>query len=93
MAVIIPKMDMPESCYYCPLTSGGWHKDEGAWCNVLGKQLPAGSNAARCPVKSVDGLIAKIELERDRKLGGETFEIAQYKSFDKAVEIIKEYCK
>lgn len=43
------------------------------------------------PTQAVKDAIAEIEFERDRKLGGEAFEAVQYKSFDKALGIIRKH--
>ena len=88
MGVIITGMEIPESCYYCPLASGGWKKDEGAWCDARGERLSAGSNARDCPLKSVDGLIEQIE-----EMGGHVHDSNYWNGVYDAIEIIKNYCK
>lgn len=62
--VLIKGMEIPDSCYYCPLTSGGWHKDHGAWCDAKGVELPAGENARDCPLISLNDVIALMEARK-----------------------------
>lgn len=42
-------------------------------------------------MKAIEDIMAEIEFERDRKIGGKFFEAVQYKSFNKCLEIIDKH--
>lgn len=92
MAVIIPKMDIPESCADCELITGiitnGYGSFGrcslifGSWINIL-----AYERRDDCPLKSADGLVEKIE---DAIYAANSDEESIK---EMAITIIKEYCK
>ena len=51
-------------------------------------QLAYAPTVSAIPISVIEEIKADIAFERDRKLGGEAFEAVQYKSFNKAIEII-----
>lgn len=56
MGIYIKKMEMPESCYYCPFADGVWQKDKR--CLINGKEMPRDGrdvqqNHINCPLVSV----------------------------------------
>lgn len=53
MGIYIKKMEMPESCYYCPFADGVWQKDKR--CLINGKEMPRDGrdvqqNHINCPL-------------------------------------------
>ena len=86
MSVIL-NIDMPESCNKCPL-------NDGVHCYITGKDWNWGMSKRRsdCPLKSVDGLIEKIENRRyTNKFHFE--QNANSTGLASAIEIIQEYCE
>lgn len=56
MGIYIKKMEMPESCYYCPFADGVWQKDKR--CLINGKEMPRDGrdvqqNHINCPLVPV----------------------------------------
>lgn len=90
MAVIVTGMDMPESCKRCPI-----RYDCYRWIRYLQTQTTTACNPQMegCPLKSVDGLIKKIEQQQKvisllKGLSG----AEEMKGMNDCIKIIKEYC-
>ena len=81
MGIYIKKMEMPESCYYCPFADGVWQKDKR--CLINGKEMPRDGrdvqqNHINCPLVPVphhgrlidaDALKAKQQEDADLFIG------------------------
>jgi len=90
MGVIISEMKMPKNCVCC--------NDIGIR-EILGCKLifSGCANCGRhpyCPLKSVDGLIEKINklAYSETEYGIEEFDASKIVRLDDLIEIIKEYC-
>lgn len=87
MAVIVKGMDMPKSCKKCPAFAT-------TACELWSKQKTYSDQMSKkhdsCPLKSVEGLIEKIETDMSHYMyddyGNTTAE------HDVLAGIIKEYC-
>lgn len=95
MAVIVKGMDMPESCSDCPIChckgkDEPWNYYCSATMNDINIQEWDLTRNDNCPLRSVDGLIEKIETDMSHYMyddyGNTTTE------HDVLVGIIKEYC-
>ena len=106
MSVIITGMKKLKDCYNCKFHTNYRTNDYGSFCecmfddeynriNLLEHKIPN-----FCPLKSIDGLIEKLEKKKiyrgwlcyanmDDVDADKTHDVA----LDKAIEIIKEYCK
>ena len=80
MSVIVTGIDIPKSCGECNASGTGACRK---WFDV--KEIGL-KRSERCPLKSVDGLIEKLNECVDDKSTGEQVGI------DLAIDIIKEYC-
>ena len=94
MATIVTGMEMPESCSECPIChckgkDDPWNYYCSATMNDINVQEWDLTRYNNCPLKSVEGLIEKIEQAKSNPLNQSPY-------FDngliKAMEIIKEYC-
>ena len=95
MSVIITGMDMPENCANCPLTyldtgdDAYWGLNEYRCVKDNGLiDIHDKERLDDCPLKSVDGLIDKIEIE----ICSRNYYTRETDTRDKIIEIIKEYC-
>ena len=94
MAVIIEGMQMPGSCRECE-----WRKKCPHWNRrSLWKEEYMRKRADDCHLKSVDGLIEKMQscfITHGQVIEGEFFsdDAENYNlGLEKAIEIIREYC-
>lgn len=97
MSVIITGMDMPDNCLECPcLHNGEYGSFEKSWCNLDSKLRISDRNCPNgCKMKSVDGMIEKIEKINPTDYGC----ISSYETHNAVrnvkrdiMDIIKEYC-
>lgn len=97
MSVIVTGMDMPSKCHYCGLKLRGT-------CPRLIKSVSVLQRARLedCPLKSIDGLIERIEQTKlyKGKSGNpyiDAYGVGLDRYFDlgldRAIKIIKEYCE
>ena len=80
MSMIVTGMEMPKFCGECNASGTGVCRK---WVSV--KELGS-KRSELCPLKSVDGLIEKLNECADNKSTGEQVGI------DLAIDVIKEYC-
>ena len=87
MAVIITGMDMPESCEKCQMS----YDMQLSGCPILHKWSTTHEENRMddCPLKSVDELIDKIEIE----ICSRNYYTRETDTRDKIIDIIKEYCE
>ena len=92
MAVILTGNDMPRNCWECEI--------EGcvSSCPCMEGYAESSDYKNRrhdsCPLKSVDGLIEKIEGKREPSVGGFNYMSGQYNvGLRDAIDAIKEYCE
>ena len=86
--LIIKGMDMPKSCYDCPLCD---EECFGAYKCIKAESW--GSETSRaddCPHRTVDGLVDKI-IERQREYDGKNCTEVII-GLAEAIQIIKDYC-
>ena len=93
MSVIITGIDMPKSCEECPIAyfTEGCYRDE---CQATKSEIMyAKQILSDCPLKTVEGLIAKIESNIQETtpncMKNRDFNAGLYI----AIEIIKKYCE
>ena len=78
MSVLI-KMEMPESCYYCPFADGVWQKNKR--CLINGEEMPRDGrdvqqNHINCP-------LVEVPTPHGRLIDADTFENFIRKDWDK----------
>lgn len=71
MGIYIKKMEMPESCYYCPFADGVWQKDKR--CLINGKEMPRDGrdvqqNHINCPLIEIPPHGRLIDVESLTKM-------------------------
>lgn len=90
MSVIVTGIEMPKSCVRCDLC------DSGGYCRALQRQTDKNVNERykRCPLKSVDGLVERINklAYSETEYGIEEFDASKIVRLDDLIEVIKEYC-
>ena len=97
MSVIVIKKQFPEKCEKCAFLDSTPHPTKNKmlyWCGIKKDQLlDISENYSLCPLKSVEGLIAKV-----RKL--DTCQIkcvpdysSEFVELEDVIEAIKEYCE
>ncbi len=82
MSVIVTGIDIPKSCGECNASGTGVCRK---WFDV--KEIGL-KRSEHCPLKSIDGLIEKI----DKKSNSGQWSEATVYGMKKAIAIIKEYC-
>lgn len=97
MSVIVAGMDMLKHCYDCPICY------DYMGCSITGNGLDWENcdkvRLENCPLKSIDGLIEKIQNVSDIEplIQGGAYYGNRYKKADQLkneiIEIIKEYCE
>lgn len=91
MAVIVTGMMMPKLCKGCKLHNT-------CWCNVTKETDFSHEEIAEigvhncCPLKSVEGLIEKIEQQKVISLFKGLSGAEEMKGMNDCIKIIKEYC-
>lgn len=90
-AVIVTGMNMPTACKDCEYPNCDYYKAE--WCrhgeNSI-NYMTARSDG--CPLRSIDGLIERIENKKyDKPFGTE--EARHNDTIDMCIDFIKEYCE
>lgn len=96
MSVIITGMDMQDNCRFCPARET--YEDRSYCNNMLSKHIDIDLDNTKpkwCPLKSAEGLIAQIQKEIDKDIGGNDPDgVEMYKTgLREAVEWIKDYCE
>ena len=88
MSVIVVGMEMPKSCGECNASGTGVCRK---WFDV--KEIGL-KRSEHCPLKSVEGLIEKINKlsYSEAEYGVEEFDASWVIRFDDLIEVIKEYC-
>lgn len=96
MSMIVTGMDIPENCDYCNMNA----IQRGAvsvchYCILAKKEIKSEEEKLfDCPLKSVDGLIKRINERAysETEYGIEEFDASKIVRLDDLIEIIKEYC-
>ena len=89
MSVIITGMDMPNTCHKCKYSKCYFYGK--AWQTIDGTKDYRSNRDKTCPLKSIKGLIKKIEQEID---DNPYASLGEYRAgLYKGIEIIKEYCE
>lgn len=103
MSVILTDVDIPKNCSECPcLHHGEYGAFEKSWCALDGElQIFENERPSGCGIKSMDGLIEKLEGigMNQLRLGlsiNDSFERIKYihsaQQYKYIIQLIKEYC-
>ena len=92
MSVIITEMDMPNTCHKCKYSQCYFY--DKAWVTIDNKKDYRSDRDKTCPLKSVKGLIERLQKEIDKDMSGkDPYGVEKYKEgLREAIEHIKEYC-
>lgn len=70
MAILIPDMEMPESCYYCPFADGSWGNfPHEKICVISGEVMPRDARGIQynhpfCPLIEVHLPTRNADMDR-----------------------------
>ena len=89
MAVIVTGMDMPkEKCDGCSFRLGGGSD----YCTKMDDKTWVIQELKICPLKSVEGLIEKVEKLKPNNPNFEHY-TGETRAINSVIEVIKEYCE
>ena len=91
MSVIVTGTDMPKTCIDCEYPNCDYYKAE--WCRHDDYTINyKNSRGISCPLKSIDGLIEKVE-QLKKSCATDSYGKCMANAISRVEKLIKEYCE